>query len=44
MLEEIREAIENKILISPVVPMVKEGGLMAYKPPEEGSAASYNFV
>ncbi|HWR25638.1 MAG TPA: NADPH-dependent F420 reductase [Methanosarcina sp.] len=39
LLEEIREAIENKILITPVVPMVKDGNLLAYKPPEEGSAA-----
>jgi len=39
LLEEIREAIENKILVTPVVPMVKEEGLMVYKPPEEGSAA-----
>ena len=39
LLEEIREAIENKIIISPVVPMVKEEGLMAYRPPAEGSAA-----
>ena len=39
LLDEIREALENKILITPVVPMVKEGNLFIYKPPEEGSAA-----
>lgn len=39
LLEEVKEALENKILISPVVPMVKEDGLMVYKPPAEGSAA-----
>jgi NADPH-dependent F420 reductase len=39
LLNEIQEAIENKILITPVVPMVKEGNLLVYKPPEEGSAA-----
>ena len=39
LLNEIQEAIENKILITPVVPMVKEGNLFVYKPPEEGSAA-----
>jgi NADPH-dependent F420 reductase len=39
LLEEIGKAIENKILITPVVPMVKDGNLLAYKPPEEGSAA-----
>lgn len=39
LLDEIREALENKILITPVVPMVKEGSLFIYKPPEEGSAA-----
>jgi NADPH-dependent F420 reductase len=39
LLDEIREALENKILITPVVPMVKEGALFVYKPPEEGSAA-----
>lgn len=39
LLNEIQEALENKILITPVVPMVKEGDLFVYKPPEEGSAA-----
>ncbi|MDD3247978.1 MAG: NADPH-dependent F420 reductase [Methanosarcina sp.] len=39
LLEEIKESLENKIIISPVVPMVKEEGLMTYKPPVEGSAA-----
>lgn len=39
LLDEIRDAIENKILITPVVPMAKEGGLFVYKPPGEGSAA-----
>lgn len=28
LLDEIREALENKILITPVVPMVKEGNLL----------------
>lgn len=39
LLDEILETIENKILITPVVPMVKEGNLLIYKPPAEGSAA-----
>jgi 8-hydroxy-5-deazaflavin:NADPH oxidoreductase len=39
LLDEIREVIEDKIIVSPVVPMVKEGGLFIYKPPAEGSAA-----
>jgi hypothetical protein len=39
LLDEIRDAIENKILITPVVPMTKEGSLFIYKPPAEGSAA-----
>ncbi len=39
LLDEIRDAIENKILITPVVPMAKEGSLFVYKPPSEGSAA-----
>ncbi|AGF96407.1 NADPH-dependent F420 reductase [Methanosarcina mazei Tuc01] len=39
LLEEIKETLENKIVISPVVPMVKEGSFMAYRPPAEGSAA-----
>ena len=39
LLDEIREALENKILITPVVPMAKEGNLFIYKPPAEGSAA-----
>jgi NADPH-dependent F420 reductase len=39
LLEEIQGVIENKIVITPVVPMVKEGNLFVYKPPEEGSAA-----
>jgi len=39
LLEEIREAIEGKTLISPVVPMAKAGPLFEYRPPAEGSAA-----
>ncbi|RXA17073.1 NADPH-dependent F420 reductase [Methanosarcina sp. MSH10X1] len=39
LLNEIQEALENKVLITPVVPMVKEGNMFVYKPPEEGSAA-----
>jgi NADPH-dependent F420 reductase len=39
LLDEIRDAIENKIIITPVVPMIKEGSLFIYKPPAEGSAA-----
>jgi NADPH-dependent F420 reductase len=39
LLDEIRDAIENKILITPIVPMAKEGSLFIYKPPVEGSAA-----
>jgi NADPH-dependent F420 reductase len=39
LLDEIRGALEGKILITPVVPMVKEGSLFIYTPPEEGSAA-----
>jgi 8-hydroxy-5-deazaflavin:NADPH oxidoreductase len=39
LLDEIRSALEGKIVITPVVPMVKEGNLFLYKPPSEGSAA-----
>jgi NADPH-dependent F420 reductase len=39
LLDEIRGALDNKILVTPVVPMAKEGSLFIYKPPEEGSAA-----
>ncbi len=39
LLEEIREALEDKVLITPVVPMVKAGPLFEYRPPAEGSAA-----
>ena len=39
LLNELREALENKILITPVVPMIKEGDFFIYKPPKEGSAA-----
>jgi NADPH-dependent F420 reductase len=39
LLDEIHEALENKILVTPVVPMTKEGSLFIYKPPAEGSAA-----
>jgi NADPH-dependent F420 reductase len=39
LMDEVRDALENKILITPVVPMVKEGSLFIYKPPAEGSAA-----
>ncbi|MGB9929678.1 MAG: NADPH-dependent F420 reductase [Methanosarcina sp.] len=40
LLDEIYNDLENKILITPVVPMAKEGNLFIYKPPAEGSAAS----
>ncbi|RPJ74033.1 MAG: NADPH-dependent F420 reductase [Alphaproteobacteria bacterium] len=39
LLDEIREHLENKILVTPVVPMAKEGSLFIYKPPAEGSVA-----
>jgi NADPH-dependent F420 reductase len=39
LLDEIQEALENKILVTPVVPMMKEGNLLIYTPPSEGSAA-----
>ncbi|MCQ1534175.1 NADPH-dependent F420 reductase [Methanosarcina sp. KYL-1] len=39
LLKEIREALEGKIVVTPVVPMVKEGPLFEYRPPAEGSAA-----
>lgn len=39
LLDESREALENKIIVTPVVPMAKEGNLFIYKPPAEGSAA-----
>lgn len=39
LLDEVHEALENKILITPVVPMVKEGNIFIYRPPAEGSAA-----
>ena len=39
LLDEIRRALEGKIVITPVVPMVKEGNLFLYNPPSEGSAA-----
>lgn len=39
LLEEVRGALEGKIVITPVVPMVKEGPLLEYQPPSEGSAA-----
>ena len=39
LLDEIQRALEGKIVITPVVPMVKEGNLFLYKPPSEGSAA-----
>lgn len=39
LMDEIKDYIENKIIITPVVPMVKEEGLFVYKPPAEGSAA-----
>lgn len=38
-LEEISEALDGKVVISPVVPMRKEGEKMVYEPPAEGSAA-----
>lgn len=39
LLDEVRDTLENKILITPVVPMIKDGSLFIYKPPAEGSAA-----
>lgn len=39
LMDEIKEFIENKIIVTPVVPMVREEGLFVYKPPAEGSAA-----
>ena len=39
LLKSIREELENKILVSPVVPMVKVGSVFEYRPPAEGSAA-----
>ncbi len=38
LLDELGGVLENKIIISPVVPMVKEGPFR-YAPPAEGSAA-----
>lgn len=39
LLEEIKDAVAGKILVCPVVPMVKEGDFFEYRPPVEGSAA-----
>lgn len=39
LLDELSEFLDNKTLITPVVPMAKEGNLFVYKPPAEGSAA-----
>ncbi len=38
-IEDIREMLEHKVVISPVVPMEKVNGRMTYAPPDEGSAA-----
>ncbi|HIH69453.1 NADPH-dependent F420 reductase [Methermicoccus shengliensis] len=40
-LEEVVDQLEGKVVISPVVPMRKEGERMVYEPPEEGSAAMF---
>ncbi len=37
--KSLREELEGKIVVSPVVPMKKEGNTFVYDPPEEGSAA-----
>lgn len=36
--EQLKDELEGKIVISPVVPMVFEKGVFKYTPPEEGSA------
>jgi hypothetical protein len=37
--ESLRNFLRDKIVISPIVPMVKKGGFFLYDPPVEGSAA-----
>lgn len=37
--ESLRNQLEGKIVVSPVVPMQKENGRFVYTPPAEGSAA-----
>ncbi len=36
--EKLRDQLEGKIVVSPVVPMVIDNGVFRYAPPEEGSA------
>lgn len=38
-LEGVRDSINNQIIVSPVVPMVKRGKSFFYSPPSQGSAA-----
>lgn len=38
-LESVRNSINNQIVVSPVVPMVKRGRSFFYSPPPQGSAA-----
>jgi NADPH-dependent F420 reductase len=38
-LEGVRDSINNQIVVSPVVPMVKRGKSFFYSPPPQGSAA-----
>jgi 8-hydroxy-5-deazaflavin:NADPH oxidoreductase len=38
-LESVRDSINNQIVVSPVVPMVKRGKSFFYSPPPQGSAA-----
>ncbi len=37
--EGLREELKDKIVVSPIVPMGKEGGCFRYYPPDSGSAA-----
>ncbi|MFP3910143.1 MAG: NADPH-dependent F420 reductase [Halobacteriota archaeon] len=37
--EELQEPLKDKIVVSPIVPMRKEGGCFQFCPPESGSAA-----
>jgi hypothetical protein len=39
MLESVYDILENKILVTPVVPMKKVGDYFVYSPPPQGSAA-----
>ncbi len=39
MLESVYDTMENKILVTPVVPMKKVGDYFVYSPPPQGSAA-----